>query len=308
MSTSSTQVTIRGVSISTTSTPATDSAIDLIIVKKESRVNLGADKKHNLFQLITKKQHSIFQEKPQSLQSVKDLLQQVYDLSLNVLTVKTHFTRYDVIGVFTIVFPVLDASGNQTGELETDSSGNARTANLFTQYNELTDAEVAQSTIWYHRWPDRTASPWFAENLHLSFDYFNNHMTPALWGKVLEESREFAQTEAMAGPLVFYYMMRMNSQLVVSIKHQLRNLRLDQYPGENVDDVVSHLRTFFRRLKSLQKGTTSNLPHNIGEILMDLFQTSSDKRFNEFFHSRAVNAYVESLTKGDEPMGRPKRF
>eukprot|EP00980_Cylindrotheca_fusiformis_P025111 scaffold13096_cov71-Cylindrotheca_fusiformis.AAC.1 len=114
----------------------------------------------------------------------------------------------------------------------------------------------------------------------------------------------------MGGPLVFYYMMgrlQVNSQLVVeTIQHQLQTIRLDQYAGENVDDLVSHLRSLLQRLKSLQKGPISNLPHNIGKILTDLFQTSSDKRFNEVFHARAVNAYVESLSKGDSAYGTPE--
>eukprot|EP00980_Cylindrotheca_fusiformis_P004420 scaffold945_cov82-Cylindrotheca_fusiformis.AAC.5 len=299
---------IDGVEI-TTSSPVTDVSEALVTIKKELRASLDADKKQTLFELITKKQHTLFEEMPQSIQSVKDL-QQTYDLSLCLSTVETHLARYDVIGVFTIVFPVLDASGNQTGTLELDSNGKVKTSNLFAQYNELTADQVAQSTIWYRRWPDRASFPWIVENLRLSYDYFNNHMTPALWGKVLEDSQPYAKSQAMAGPLVFYYMMgrlQINSQLVVeTIKTQLQNLRIDQYPGENVDDLVSHLRTLIQRLKSLQKGDISNMPHNIGKTLTDLFQTSSDKRFNEVFHARAVNAYVESLTKGDSAYGPPE--
>ena len=307
------QVTIGGVTIATQATPATDVSGSLVAMKKENRSGLDADKKHAFFQLITKHQHTSFDLQAQTMQSVQDL-QENYDLGVGLANVQMHFKRYDVLDVFTIVFPVKDANGEQTCQLETDNNGVTKTVFLFDRHAELTAEQVAESCKWYSRWPDASACPWFRENLSLSYDYFCNHMTPQLWGKVLEDMLPYKDTQGMGGPLVFLLMMKrlqVNSQLVVeTIQRQLKTLRIDQYQGESVDDLVSHIRTMLTRLKSLEKRIDgkvvfSHVPHDIGKTLISLFQTSSDPKFNEVFHNKEINAYENALTQGDAAYGTP---
>ena len=95
-------------------------------MKKENRSGLDADKKHSFFQLITKHQHASFDLQAQTMQSVQDL-QEYYDLGVGLANVQMHFKRWDVLDVFTIVFPVNDANGEQTGQLETDNNGVTKT-------------------------------------------------------------------------------------------------------------------------------------------------------------------------------------
>ncbi|CAJ1953816.1 unnamed protein product [Cylindrotheca closterium] len=118
----------------------------------------------------------------------------------------------------------------------------------------------------------------------------------------------------MGGPLVFFFMMKrlqVNSQLVVeTIQGQLKTLRIDQYAGESVDDLVSHIKVMLTRLKSLEKRidgrvVSSNVPHDIGKTLISLFQTSSDPKFNEVFHNKEINAYEQALTQGDAAYRSP---
>ncbi|CAJ1955014.1 unnamed protein product [Cylindrotheca closterium] len=225
-----------------------------------------------------------------------------------------HFKRYDVLDVFTIVFPSKNAIGEQTGQLGTDNFNVTKTVFLFDRYAELTADQVAESCKWYTRWPDATTSPWFSENLSLSYDYLCNHMTPQLWGKVLEDLLPYRDTQGMGGPLVFFFVMKrlqVNSQLVVeTIQGQLRTLCIDQYEGESVDDLVSHIKVMLTRLKSLEKRidgrvVSSNVPHDIGKTLISLFQTSSDPKFNEVFYNKEINAYEQALTQGDAAYGSP---
>ena len=308
------QVTIGGVAISTTSVPSTDAASSLVTMPKEARKNLDDDKKHALFQLITKHQHTSFELQAQTIQSLSDL-QDSYDLNVCLATLRMHFQRYDLLDVFQIVFPTVDANGNQDGGLQQDATGQAKTVFLLDFYNELTIDQVAQSSIWYARWPDSTVAPWFRENLSLTHQYLSNHMSASLWGKILEDSQPYVDTQAAGGPLVFALLMKrlqVNSQLAVeTIQRKLKTLRIDQYQGESVDDMVSHIRAMITRLKSLEKRVDgrvvhSNVPHDINKTLLTLFQTSSDKTFNEVFHAKEVNSYEKAISEGDSAYGTPE--
>jgi len=73
--------------------------------------------------------------------------------------------------------------------------------------------------------------------------------------------------------------------------------------------LVGHARAIIFRLKSLERrhpdGTVINstIPHDIGKTLITLFQTSSDKKFNDVFHNEEVNAYKKAITEGDQAYG-----
>lgn len=307
------QVTLGGVTLQIKATPATDQAGSLQTMKKETRKNLDDAKRHDLFEGITKHQHTSFDLQAQTIASVKDL-QENYDLGPCLSTLELHFKQYDVLDIFYIVFPKKDINGAQTGELETTSTGDGKRIHLLDRYNELTLDDVAESSKWYFRWPDETLAPWYRENLNLSYAYLSNHMTPALWGKVLEDLLPYKHTQAIGGPLTFFAMMRRlqsNSQLVIeTIQHQLKTLRIDQYPGESVDDLVSHVRSMLIRLKTLERTDShgdhiSNLPKDINKTLVQLFQTSSDSEFNAIFRTEQLNKWREYSVKGDAAYGSP---
>ncbi|CAJ1935276.1 unnamed protein product [Cylindrotheca closterium] len=196
------QVTIGDVTITTQATLATDVGGSLVAMKKKNRSALDADKKHAFFQLITKHQHTPFDLQPQTMQSVQDL-QESYNLGVGLANMQMHFRRYDILDVFTIVFPTKNAIGEQTGQLENDNFNMTKTVFLFDCYAELAADQVAESCKWYTRWPDTTTSPWFRENL--SYDYLCNHMTPQLWGNVLEDLLPYRDAQGLGGPLVFFF-------------------------------------------------------------------------------------------------------
>lgn len=313
------QVTIGGISIPTVQNPAESITGSLVTLKKEERSQLTPDKRTKLFEKFTKAgQQSKFKLLSLSLASVEDL-QETYDLQLNLTTLENTLLKYDMLDVFNIVYPIIDQEGKQTGGLNTEFKGATqvtKTRNLFKYYNEISEEQVAQSTMWYARWPDPTAAPWFRENLSLSFDYLQNHMDNDLWGKVMEDYEPYNGTPAHGGPLVFWYLLQrlqVNSQLVIESLHaKLKTLRIDQYEGEDVSKLVGHARAIFRRLRSLTKRDVNGViinqpfPTDISHRLIKLFQTSSDPRLNEIFHAEEVNAYKHSLTMGDKAYGNPE--
>ena len=94
------------------------------------RAKLDADKRTTLLITISKAgQQDKFKLQSQTIQSVDDL-QETYDLQLQLVTLKTHFLKYDLIDVFAIVFPVLDSSGQQTGALEEETVNGTSTTKV----------------------------------------------------------------------------------------------------------------------------------------------------------------------------------
>ena len=170
-----TEVTIGGVKIAVSNTPSTNTQGSLVILKKEERQGLAPDKGQDFFNQMTKpKQQDSYKLQSLSLAEVQDL-QETYNLQLNISRTETMFTRYDMIGVFSIVFPVVDGNGDQTGALKTivNEKGDtvAKTKKLFADYGTLTKQEVVESTKWYAMWLNEARSLWFKENIILSHDY-----------------------------------------------------------------------------------------------------------------------------------------
>ena len=98
--------------------------------RQEDRAKLDADKRTTLLITISKAgQQDKFKLQSQTIQSVDDL-QETYDLQLQLVTLKTHFLKYDLIDVFAIVFPVLDSSGQQTGTLEEETVNGTSTTKV----------------------------------------------------------------------------------------------------------------------------------------------------------------------------------
>ncbi|MHA7927774.1 MAG: hypothetical protein ACX936_21460, partial [Marinobacter sp.] len=211
-------VSIGGVSIPTNATASLTNAGSLVTLKKQDRINLSADKRQELFSRITaSSQQSKFELLPQTISSIEDL-QGTYDLQLNLQTLETAFMRYDLIDVFTIVFPVKDPVTNALTATLQMEDGSTKTRNLFRDFNVLEPSQVAESSAWYTQWVDASTAPWFRENLSLSFDYLQAHLETDLWGKVMEDLAPYYGTQAQGGPLVFIYMMKrlqVNSRLVV---------------------------------------------------------------------------------------------
>ena len=101
-----------------------------------------------------------------------------HNLHLMVQNFQTKMTRYDVLDVFTIVFPTLRVDQKQNGGLE------AKSMNLIEAHSCLTLQEVTDSHKWYASWPDEKDAPWIKENLSLSFDDIFAHMEKDLAAKI----------------------------------------------------------------------------------------------------------------------------
>jgi len=199
---------IGGIDIPIQSTPSIAPSGLFVVYRKENRKDLSEEKRNELFsRIVAARQQPKFRLMSQTIASLDDL-QETYDLQLQLLNLKNNFDKYDLGDVFQIVHPELTPTGNQLGALRLDPNTNeALTDDLFSAFNKLTIEEVAESSKWYTQWPDHTNAPWFRENLALSYEYLQNHIEPALWGKIMEDMAPFRDSGSEGGPLIFLCMI-----------------------------------------------------------------------------------------------------
>lgn len=140
-------------------------------------------------------------------------------------------------------------------------------------------------------------------------------MSINLWGQVMQDADSYKGTQSYGGPLLFLLMMRrlqVNSMLVVdSLQNKLKTLRIDDYKGEDVGELCGHIKAIIRRLRTLERHNengivVTTLPEDLGKTLIQLFQTSSDAKFNQIFRQKELAAFEESLTRGNAAYGDPE--
>jgi hypothetical protein len=104
-----------------------------------------------------------------------------------------------------------------------------------------------------------------------------------LFEKVFKQYDEMKQ-EQKGGTLFFIIMMNIllshTEEAALALNGWVRNFRLTNLQGKNVDKAVSLLRGAMKRLKSINKD-----PEDILRVLISVMQTSSVDDFNATFHN-----------------------
>jgi hypothetical protein len=177
------------------------------------------------------------------------ILSDIYGLETTINLVQQHFEEYDLLQVFQIVHPHLDSYGQPLSTL-------TGSTDFFSQWSNITRAEVA-----LHRF--------------LILD-------TALYNKCLETYQKHPPIEH-GGPLLFHSML---GHLTVSNDHvaakhltYLRNLKLSDFEGENVQTLVSNVRIILKRLAAFERTDPHNpssvvnrvIPQDFGDTLIQLF-------------------------------------
>jgi hypothetical protein len=88
----------------------------------------------------------------------------------------------------------------------------------------------------------------------LTFDFFENNCTKALWEKCLKDYDEF-EPEEKGGTLLFIIMMKkLQSHTDFSVQYlinSVKSLKISGFEGENVSRVVSLIRGANKRLHNV---------------------------------------------------------
>ena len=115
-------------------------------------------------------------------------------MSIVIAKTKASHQQYDMCDVFTVVFPL--SEGSRTLE--------DKFLDLYTQYDKITEEEVAASCEWYNKW---TAKEYYHDNLTLTFKHLENNMTHKLFDKCFERYDTYPPIQ-QGGPLLFIIMMK----------------------------------------------------------------------------------------------------
>jgi hypothetical protein len=151
--------------------------------------------------------------------------------------------------IFMIVEPDRDPDGSILSTLKAGSTQRS----LFQWYAVIKlDGVLASNYLWNKY----TEDDWINENMGLTYEYLKSHTAPALWMKVSEEY-DGHKSEVNGGPFFLYLLIRQlmadNDSISVALADKIKGLRISSYKGEDVDEVVTHLRGIIHRLKNMRR-------------------------------------------------------
>jgi hypothetical protein len=279
------EVEFNGMKIAVEIAPKKEEATQGTIIRMEDRAQMPMEKRTELFTRISdKKLDNKFELMSLSLTDA-DTLDDTYNLNMLIGHVQDHLTKYDVHGVFDIVNAL-----NPSQEITFDGTK----GNLFNQHSTITTAQVARSNEWYRRWPKGME---YQNNLRLSADFLQKNTSEALWEKCMEAQALYPKSQH-GGPLLFIILMKKIQSNTEDAVHYLieriRQLKLTQFDGENVDRAISMLRGARMRLTHSRKG----VPDDLGIWILKIFyrRQRCTSSMNSFVCWNAPSALVKPLT------------
>jgi hypothetical protein len=221
------------------------------------------------------------------------ILTEIHNLQSQLKVIKSHLTTYDLGDVFEIVLP-LDVLN--TPEI------NPERFDLFSDYAKLTADLVANSNAWYNLW--LSEQPYIRENMTFTYTLFKNNTEESLWAKCLEDYEEF-HPDQHGGPLMLYLILRriqnVSETALEHLKLKIRNLKISELEGEDVDVAVSLIKSTYAALKSASTPDRDQVPDDFPSVVLSVFQTTSVPEFNACFYKKQV----EARTLADEVGGQP---
>jgi hypothetical protein len=198
-----------------------------------------------------------------------DKLDDTYNLDVLIKYTRRSHIKYDMHDIFLIVYPKEGAEANVI----------SHTKDLYTEYPDITIADVARSNEWYRKWMNET---WFSQNLQLTCSFFQNNISEDQWMKISETYEGF-NTGEQGGPLFFILMMNHllsdTEEAASSLLKKVKTFQIKKVIGEDISKVTSLLRGAINCLTSIHK-----LPDDIIKILLIVFQTTSVDDFNATFN------------------------
>lgn len=273
-----------------TTTPSSSSIY--VRLSSEDRVLLPAKEQAEYAKMITSHQHPKYKTMDLSSENLSDLV----SVHTCLETTERHFTQYDLMDTFYIIEPDKDPS---TGEF-LPSYSSRPALNLFKDYASLTLEKVIASTQWYATFPIEV---YHKENMALTAQYLRAHTQAGLLGKLNSQLRMVPES-CRGGPVILFllieHLMSSNESTAKTLISRLENIKISSYNGEDVEVVVSHLNAILDRLEAMHYVDSlgqpvSQIPKNLSEIFYQIFQTSSNDKFNEFFARNYVKDQTESL-------------
>lgn len=231
-----------------------------------------------------------------NIYSLKDddegMLENVRNTQLQLRLLRNHAYNHDIGDVFIVVVP--------TNVNESSDISSVR-YNLFEDFAKLDVAMVATSNAWYNTWVD---CEYIRENMAYTFTLLQNNTDESLWNKCLEEYEAYHPIY-QGGPLMLYLILKRiqsNSEnSIVHLQTRVKNLKIRDIKGEDVDLAVSLIRSTYKALSQASIEDRNYVPDDFPKTVLQVLQTSSVKAFNDAFAHEETVAQHEADKFGGKP-------
>jgi hypothetical protein len=292
----SNQVEINGVKVKIAATKKVVTPSDDALYPKSSRANMDPEKLNELFDRAAAKMPT----KKYDILDLKiddpDKLTDTYDLEMCINRTRAHHHKYDMHDVFTIVKPDTDPT-------------KFKFVNLYADYAQVTEAEVAASNEWYATMTEDPDNTWFVQNLKVTHEHLANNAEDRLVTKI-NETYYMYPFEQRGGPLFFKIMLDLlqnnSDDTATYLINVIKNLKITDFDGEDINKVVSLIRGAVSRLGNLKmKSGLRALPEDFAEILLKVFKTSSVPEFNKLFEHFTIQTQLASFNPSSAVAQRP---
>jgi hypothetical protein len=276
-----------GIEYELESSPKPVQLTSVALYTKASRAKMDDKEKTDLFERATaKKAQTKFTMINLKLDN-PDKLDDTYNLASAIDQMKENHLKYDLHDVFTVL--ILDPSDPTTIIKQVD---------LYTDYGSVTVNDVALSNRFYSTMINDPSNS-INENLKLTKTYLSNNMDDNLLLKINETYLSYPESDR-GGPLFFKLLMDLlqnnSAEAAEYLVNVVKNLKITNFPGENILKVVSLIRGAVKRLTNLKDATgQSALPKDLADKLLDVFQTSSVDDFNSLFKHFRLQSQIATF-------------
>jgi hypothetical protein len=276
-----------GIEYELESSPKPAQPASVALYTKASRAKMEVKEKTDLFERATAKRLQTKFTMMNLKLDDPDKLDDTYNLASAIDQMKENHLKYDLHDVFTIL--ILDP---------TDPTNVIKQVDLYTDYGSVTADDVALSNRFYSTMI-RDPSNAINENLKLTKTYLSNNTDDNLVLKINETYLSYPESDR-GGPLFFKLLMDLlqnnSAEAAEYLVNVVKNLKITNFPGENILKVVSLIRGAVKRLTNLKDATgQSALPKDLADKLLDVFQTSSVEDFNSLFKHFRLQSQIATF-------------
>ena len=141
--------------------------------------------------------------------------------------------------------------------------------------------------------------------MKLSFEFFRNNTDEHLFNKTLKSYERFPVL-CRGGPLMAYLLLSKilttTESAIEILMAKIKSLKIRDSKGEDVDAVVSLVRSTVDVLLSASDVGRNYIPDDFPKTILQVFQSSSNKEFNETFAEEQRTVQRESDRNGTKPL------
>ena len=212
---------------------------------------------------------------------------------------RSHLKHYDLLDVFQVVIPK-----DTTNGFLLSSEIQDETIDLLEYPTKVSPEIVATSCYWFNCCLDVEKVPYIRENMVLTYQLLQNNTENKLLQKCISEYNEWPE-QCQGGPLLFALLyrriQRTSEAAITNVRDSLKTLRIKDVPNEDVDQVVTHIKTVYSLLSSNSNDLVNYVPQDFPERILTIMTTSSNTEFNRAFFQQKQDVRAEADKKGSHP-------